>query len=83
MTTGISALRSAWWKVTRRSGTPLARAVRTYSRPRVSSIVERAMRVIVAAVAVPSVSVGSAMVRRLAPGWRVNGTHSSEGIQPR
>ena len=29
VTTGISALRSAWWTITRRSLTPLARAVRT------------------------------------------------------
>src|SRR5216117_1743101 len=64
-------------------GQPLARAVRTYSRPRTSSIVERDMRVIIAAVAVPSVSAGSAIVRRLVAGRCVNGTHWSDGIQPR
>jgi hypothetical protein len=83
VTTGISALRRAWWKVTRGSDTPLARAVRTYSRPSTSSIEERAIRVIMAAVAVPSVRTGSAMMARFSAGLRVNGTHESDGIQPR
>src|SRR5688572_26468549 len=81
--TGMSALRSAWCSVTRRSGSPFARAVRTYSRPSTSSIDERDIRVTMAAVAVPSVRAGSAIIVRLATGDCNSGTHTSDGIQPR
>lgn len=41
------------------------------------------MRVIMAAVAVPRVRAGRAMMARFADGLRVKGTHVSAGIQPR
>ena len=44
---------------------------------------ERDIRVIIAAVAVPSVSAGSAMMARLPARLCDNGTHWSDGIQPR
>ena len=43
----------------------------------------RAMRVIIAALAVPSVSAGRLMMARLAPGLRVSDTHCKDGIHPR
>ena len=44
VTSGMRALRRAWWRITRRSGTPLARAVRVYSELITSSIDARPNR---------------------------------------
>ena len=46
VTTGISALRSAWWTITTVSRRPLARAVRTKSAPSTSSTAVRVSRAI-------------------------------------
>ncbi len=56
---GSSALRSACRPMTRRSPSPLARAVRTKSDGRISSIAPRVMRARNAIDRVPSVSAGS------------------------
>src|SRR5581483_9303102 len=45
VTVGMSALASAWRKTTSRSGRPFPRAVRMYSAPSTSSMLERARRV--------------------------------------
>ncbi len=58
VTTGISALRSAWCSTTRRSDTPLARAVRMWSSPSTSSMLARVKRRISAELTTPSTIAG-------------------------
>src|SRR5690606_3706737 len=55
----MRALRSTWRESTRASGTPLARAVRTKSRPNTSRAAARTMRVSEAARAAPKAAAGS------------------------
>src|ERR1700687_1080604 len=56
---GINALRRAWRQITTFHGTPLARAVRTSSSDRTSSIAERVTRVTYAAEIRPRLIAGS------------------------
>src|SRR3989442_376951 len=59
VSSGIVALRSAWRRTTRGSPSPLARPVRMYSWPRISSRLERVRRATSAVGNAASVTLGS------------------------
>ncbi len=81
--TGISALRSACLRITSRPARPLAAAVRMYSEPSTSSMQERVVRAMLAALAVPRQRAGSTMMVRLRRQSVVKSTHTTGGIQRR
>src|SRR5215471_7133049 len=82
VTTGIKALARACLPTTPSGGTPLARAVVTYSRPSTSSMPDRVSRLMMATEVVASVAAGSRTWRK--PSHSQNGPARPEtGSQPR
>ena len=66
--TGSSAFRRTWRQTTTRSRSPLARAVRTKSSWRISSVDERVIRAVNAAIPSPSAMAGPNVIWRFVDG---------------